>query len=135
MRYEFFEHTGDAKFRAYGSSLDKRFSNAALAVSSIMIDPADVTPNKERSIGVQAGDLNSLLYNFIEEILFLLDSQFFLLHAVKTLHVSEGENYALVATLTGDVNTGQYDIEGGVKAATYNEMEFTDDYIQMVVDI
>ena len=38
MKYKFFNKTADIKFQAYGKNLEEAFINAALAMTSIMID-------------------------------------------------------------------------------------------------
>ena len=35
-KFEFLEHTADAKFRAYGTDMDAAFSNAALALKQLI---------------------------------------------------------------------------------------------------
>ena len=134
MQYEFLEHTADAKFRAYGSTLEETFINAARAMCSIMINPGTVQPNEVRMIEVSGSDEKSLLYNFLEEFLFLLDSEGFLLSEIEELHIGEGK---LTATLKGD-KSDDYQLDGDIKAVTYNEMEIKKGkkvMVQVVVDI
>ena len=47
-KYEFLEHTADAKFRAYGKSHEEAFSNAAQAMISVMADPAKIEPKEKK---------------------------------------------------------------------------------------
>ena len=44
-KYEFLDHTADAKFRAYGKNLEQAFTNAALALTNLVTDSAKVKPN------------------------------------------------------------------------------------------
>ena len=64
-KYEFLDHTADAKFRAYGKSLEEAFSNAAAALTGIMFDAEKVEAKTNKSIQVEAGDLKSLLVAFL----------------------------------------------------------------------
>ena len=41
-KYKFFEHTADAKFQAYGKSVEEAFSNAALAMFSVITDTSKI---------------------------------------------------------------------------------------------
>jgi len=135
-----FEFTGkkvaDAQFRAYGSSLEEAFANAALAMASIMYDYVKIKPAEEREIKIEGNDLQSLLYNFLEEILFLLDTENFLLHSVKEIKI---KNNQLEAVLVGDTKVENYELFGQVKAVTYNEMKIEKEkdiyMVQVVVDI
>lgn len=134
-RYEFLEHMADAKFRAYGSNLEECFANAAEAMIAIMTDPQKVKPVLTKSISVVGADLKALLYNFLEEFLVLLDAENFVLHKVSSIKIERvGERYILSATAIGD-NAAGYEFETAIKAVTYMDMEVTERYVQVVVDI
>lgn len=139
MKYEYLEHTADIKFKAYGKNLEEAFANAALALSNIMADVDDVKKKIKKTIEVKGGDLKSLLYNFLEEFLFLLDTQNFLLGKVNDIKIIKKNNkYKLTANATGD-KAENYETKGDVKAITYNEMEIKQEkdkaMVQVVVDV
>lgn len=138
-RYKYLKHTADAKFQAFGSTLEGVFTNAALATAALMWDWEKIQEKKTYIVKITGRDLEQLLFKFLEEILFLLDSQMFLLHSVERIHIkSNGGNYELIATFTGDDAIPGYEIYGDVKAITYNEMriEKNDHYlVQVVVDM
>jgi len=133
--FEFLEHTADAKFRAYGKTLEQAFSNAAIAMSSIIYPPKKVKPKIKKEINISGSDYYSLLYNFLEELLFLLDSEEFILSKIENLKIKDNN---LSAVLFGD-KASNYNVEGYVKAVTYNEMKIkkTKDkfIVQVVVDL
>ena len=131
MKYEFLEHTADAKFRAYGKNLNEQFLNAALAMTSIMFDPKKVKPKIKKEIKIKGLDQKSLLYNLLEELLYLMDTEFFLLNKVSNLKIKDN---TLTATLYGD-KASNYKTTGDVKAVTYQQMEITKNYVQVIVDI
>ncbi len=138
-RYRFFRHTADAKFRAYGSSLEEAFANAALAVASLMWDWKRIALNTRIRVNVKGRDLQQLLVNFLEEVLYLMDTRGFLLGSVEDLTITrKGERFTLCAFFRGDTESGDYVIIGEVKAITYNEMmirEGTKSMVQVVVDV
>lgn len=138
-RYEFLEHTGDAQFRAFGGSLEEAFSNASLALASLMWDWHDVARRAKRKVEVRGKDFHQLLLLYLEEVLFLFHSQGFLLSEVESLEISE-EDYgcSLKAWLHGDLDDGECEVYGEVKAITYNEMRIEKGdpcFVQVVVDI
>ena len=135
VKYESLSHTADAKFRAYGKTREEQFSNAALAMFAIMIDSEKVEAKVERTVSVEGDDEKALLYNWLEELLVLLDSEFFMLREVKDLRITKNEKFKLEATVVGDAEEGKYVVSGGVKAPTYAEMTITDEFVQVVVDI
>ncbi len=128
MRYKFLEHTADMKFQSFGKTLEEAFENSALAEFSIMYD-GKVKPAKKKKISVHGKDFESLLYNFLEELLFLLDSENFFLSKIdkikiKRISINKNKrkcNYELEAEVLGD-DAENYEISLDVKAITYNEM-------------
>jgi len=118
MKYKFLKHTADIKFQAFGSTLESAFENSALAMANSMYS-GKVLPKIKKIIKVKGKDLESLLYNFLEEILFLLDSTNFFISKIK-IKINQKDNI-LVAELYGD-NAKNYKIGLDVKAVTYNEM-------------
>ena len=138
-KYLFLPHTADAKFRAFGKTLEKRFENAALAMSSVMFDSSKIQPSLKKEISVKGADLKALLYNWLEELLYLIDAKGFILNSVKQLKIKkEKRGFSLVAAVAGDKYKTAYDkVATGtdVKAVTYQQMEIASSYVQVVVDV
>ncbi len=134
MKYKFLEHKADAKFQAFGETLEEAFSNSAIAMTSIMTDPEKVKGNIVKKIQIKGNDKKSLLYNFLEELLILLDTENFILHEVKKIKIKENE---LTAELIGDELNNNYEVKSDVKAVTYNNMEIKENpfIVQVVCDI
>ena len=139
QRYKFLSHTADAKFQAFGRTLEEAFCNAALATASLMWDTKKIEKKKEHQIEIEGRDLKQLLNCFLEEIIYLLDSQMFLLGSAGKVRIEkEGSRYSLRALFRGDEYSNRYKIYGDVKAITYNEMkiEKSDHFmVQVVVDV
>lgn len=135
-RYRFLEHTADAKMQAYGKDLPEAFSNAAVGMFSLMFEPENVKPKIKKKISVKGNDQKALLYNWLEELLFLLDSENFVLHEVKKIRIKDNK---LEAEITGDTNSESYSSHGEVKAVTYNEMDIKEEpgkaVVQVVLDL
>jgi SHS2 domain-containing protein len=138
-KYEILPHTADGKFRAYGRTLEEAFVNAALATASLMWDWARVEPKLTRPFCVRGRDREQLLVKFLGEIIYLLDTERFLLGSVAGLVIrTEGEDWLLEAEFKGDTLSDRHEIYGDVKAVTYSDMKieecggFT---LQVVVDM
>ncbi len=138
-RYTILPHTADGKFQAYGDTLEEAFSNAALAMASLMWDWRLIEPRLSEPVDIRARDREQLLVKFLGEVVFLLDARHFLLAEVRDLAIAEKDGaLGLTATLLGDTLSDRYEIYGGVKAVTYNEMkiEECDGFtVQVVVDM
>jgi SHS2 domain-containing protein len=118
MKYKFLKHTADIKFQSYGKTLEQAFENAALAMFNSMYKKK-VEAKKKKKISVEGRDLESLLYNFLEELLFLLDTENLFLSKVKIK--IDKEKLKLNGEVIGD-DASNYSIGLDVKAITYNQM-------------
>ena len=138
-KFEFLDHTADAKFRAYGRTVEEAFSHAAEALTSLMWDRDRVVDRAECKVLVEGRDIKQLLVRFLEEIIYLLDAKGFLLRGADDVRISGGEGgYRLTARLRGDHALGSIPIFGEVKGITYNDMLVERNervMVQVVVDV
>ncbi|MEK6844628.1 MAG: archease [Nanoarchaeota archaeon] len=118
-KFKFLEHTADIKFQAFGNSLKKVFENSALALFNIVYD-LKIKDKKKFKIYAKGRDLESLMYNFLEEILVLIDSKNFLPSKIINFKLDK-KNLKIRAEIIGD-DAKNYNISEHVKAITYNEM-------------
>jgi len=140
MKYIYLPHTADAKFRAFGADLADAFKSAAYAMTDIITDHTKIDPNMQRKISISSEDEKALLYDFLEQLLILIDTHGFLLREVKKIAIHEKKNrLVLVAYLRGDKHTKRYETKTTIKAVTYQEMEIKHEKgkvtVQVVVDI
>ena len=138
-KFKFLAHTADIKFQAFGSNLENCFENAALALKKI-INKEKVNEKIKKQIKVKGKDLESLLYNLLEELLFLFETKDFIWDKLKIKIKDQDKKLELNAEVLGD-NIKNYRVRGIVKAITYNEMfvkinEKKHQYVcQVVVDV
>jgi SHS2 domain-containing protein len=118
-KFKFLNHTADIKFQSFGKDIKEVFENSALAMFNSMYD-GKVKSKINKKIKVKGKDFESLLYNFLEELLFLLDSENFFLSKIKKIKIDE-KNFKIKSEISGD-DAKNYEIHSDVKAITYNEM-------------
>ncbi len=139
--YEFLPHTADVYVAAYGKTLEEAFANAAKALLEVMTDPNSVEVKTWREIEVEGFDLESLLYNWLEELLFYFDSEGLLFSEVQVEKITkEDGKYVLKARVGGEpFNPEKHESRTLVKAATYHLMEILKDEkgytLKFVLDI
>ncbi len=137
MTYKFLSHTADVKFQARGETIEQAFSQAADALKESICRDIKVRENKKKEISVKGNDLEGLLYNFLEEFLFLLDAEDFLLAGIENIKIDK-QNFKLSATIIGD-KASNYKFSNHVKAITYNEMFVKKQknkwIVQVVIDV
>ena len=118
MKYEFLTHTADIKFKAYGKSIEEVFENSALALKESICGKVKIKANKKKEIKISGKDFESLLYKFLEEIIYLLEAENFVFSKIENLKIKDKK---LNAEIFGD-NSKDYNFTNSVKAVTYNEM-------------
>jgi len=137
MKYKYLKHTADVKFQAFGDTLEEAFSSAFDALKEVMVDKEKILEKEKKDIEINGKDLESLLYNFLEEFLFLLDSEDFIISKIKKIKI-DSKKFKLKATILGDF-ASKYKFTNDVKAITYNEIfvkkKEGKHVVQVVVDV
>lgn len=119
--FEYFDVTADIGFKAYGKNMNEAFENAGLALFNIISDTDDVDATKEISFEVTSEDDVSLLYDYLEELLFYHEVEFMLF---SQFHVEVGDGYSLKATIKGEeINWDKHERKTEIKAITLHEMD------------
>lgn len=137
MSYEILDHTADEKFRASGNTLEEAFSESVEAFSEIVGDGEK--GSYRHSIEIESENLEALLFDFIDRLIFIQDTEGVIITGTKQIEIKDLEDgWSLDATLLADTLSpgGSYlDIKG----PTYNEMEIDQRngewIIQVVLDI
>ena len=137
-RFEFFEHTADIGIRAYGRTLEEAFEAAAKGVFEVMTDTSKVHPVQCVEVSVHGYDMENLLYNWIEELLYFYDSDL-MLFSKFDIKIDQ-ETLTLSGKACGErFDPQRHERRTVVKAMTYHMMEIKKNEngyeIQFVVDI
>lgn len=118
--YEYFDVTADIGFKAYGKSLNDAFENAGMAMFNIISDTNDIHSQKEISFDITSEDEVSLLYDYLEELLFYHEVDFMLF---GEFHVEIDDDLHLKATIKGEeINWDKHDRKSEIKAITFHKM-------------
>lgn len=134
--YEYFEVTADIGFRAYGESLNEAFENAGLAIFNIISDTDSIESAKEISFEITSEDNVSLLYDYLEELLFYHEVEFMLF---SSFDVEIDDDFHLKATIKGEpIDWNKHERKTEIKAITFHQMEVNQTDIvelQAIVDL
>jgi len=133
MPYTYLEEIGtaDIAFEATGRDLPELFSAAADATTNVMIDNIEaIQPREKRGIELSSDQLDMLLFDFLQELIFLKDAERLLLR-MRDVRIDErDENYFLKATAEGEpLNAERHHQRADVKAVTLHgfSVEQTED--------
>ena len=119
MGFEFKDDVAiaDIAFQATGKDLNELFTSAAQAVIESLANPKTVKPHISKTIEKKADDVKALLFELLEEIIFLKDKDAMVFHDIK-VKVDE-EKLTLTAILRGDsIKQDEQELLNDVKAVT-----------------
>ena len=134
--YEYFEVTADIGLKAYGKNLNEAFENAGMAIFNIISDTNDIDAKIEKSFEISSEDEVSLLYDYLEELLFLHEVEFMLF---SEFYVKITDDLHLEATIKGEeINWDKHERKTEIKAITFHKMDVKKSDIvelQAIVDL
>ncbi len=122
--YKYFETTADIGIEVTSKTLSDAYMNSALGCMNLITDIDQIKPIITRNIHIVSEDEYGLLYDWITELLVLLDSEDFIASDYEITIKEDDSELVLDATITGDTyNTDIYNYKTEVKAITYHLME------------
>ena len=130
LKYEYFDVTADIGFYAYGKSLEEAYENAGLAMFDVITDIGKVKKDEVEEFEIVSEDLVSLLYDYLEELLFLQDTELLFfsdfkvnIEKIEDKESSHLENYKLTCCAYGEeINWDVHTHKSEVKAITFHKM-------------
>jgi len=119
--FEIIDHTADIGIIAYGTDVKELFSNAALALFSLITEPESVEEKLHLDLEVSSEDIDSLLVEWLNELIYLFDAKHILFSRFDIKSLTHNE---LKATCYGEgFDPMKHKIKMGVKAATYHMLK------------
>ena len=122
MPYKYLEELGtaDIAFEATGRDLPELFRYAVEATTNVMIDNLDaIEPRETRQIELSNDQLDMLLFDLLQELIYLKDSERLLLR-IRDVEINEkNDGYFLRARAEGEpVDAKRHHQRADVKAVT-----------------
>jgi len=135
--FEIIDHTADVGIVAYGADIKQLFSNAALALFSLITEPESIKERMQHRVEIISEDKDSLLVEWLNELIYLFDAEHVLFRRFDIESLSSNQ---LRATCYGeDFDPLKHKIKTGIKAATYHMLKInrdSDGYkVQIIFDV
>ena len=125
MPYEYLEEfgTADIAFEATGRDLAELFMAAADATMNVMIDNLDgIEPRETLQIELSNDNIDMLLFDLLQELIFLKDAERLLLRMREMQIAQRDENYFVKATAKGEpLDAERHHQRADVKAVTLHD--------------
>lgn len=123
--YEIIDHTADVGIIAYGTDIEELFSNAALALFSLITEPEGIEEKLHLDLEVSSEGRDSLLVEWLNELIYLFDVKHILFNR---FHIRSLTDNDLKAACYGEnLDPTRHKIKMGVKAATYHMLKLAKD--------
>ena len=125
MGYKFLEDVAiaDVCIEATGKTTEEMFEQAGLATTSVMVELKTLGKKLKKDFTIEAESLDKLLYEFLEEIVYLKDTEGFLFSKYK-IKLSKDKLYKLKIKCNGEkINPKKQTLLADVKAVTLHMFE------------
>ena len=124
-KYETVEHPSDIGIMAFGKSQKEAFENIAFGMMDIMYDLSKVEKKEKLSLKVEGEDLQSLVVNWLNELLYINDTKKMIFSEFKINNFSD--KMLAVEAVGEKFDPKKHAGRLYVKAATYNQLELSKD--------
>ncbi len=121
LRYEPVDHPADVGIRVFGPSRAALFENAAHGLFDTITDIEKIEPALERTIELDAADVEDLFVHWLSELnyLFQTEQMLFASFEVKTLSAT-----GLSALLRGERrDPRRHEIDADIKGVTFHDLD------------
>ncbi|XP_028406098.1 protein archease-like [Dendronephthya gigantea] len=140
IKYEYLDHTADVQLHAWGDDLKEAFEQVGLAMYGYMTELSTVDVERTETIQAEGDDILSLLFHFLDELLFLFCAEPFFIGKEIEITEFDKENFTIKATVQGETFDLDKHPQGTeVKAITYSNMQVFDDQekheVYVIIDI
>lgn len=120
--------TADVAFIAEGLDFSETFISAGDATMGVMVENVDaIEPRETRLIVLRNEDLDMLLFNLLQELLFYKDSEQLMLRVNQVSIEEDADSYVLHAQAVGETLDPDRHIQHvDVKAVTLHQFRLTE---------
>ncbi len=137
--YEFFDVTADVGFKSYGISLEEAYENASKAMFNVISNTNNIEPKISKNIEIKSEDEVSLLYDYLDELLFISETELLLFSSFNISIKQEDDGMRLSGCVKGEhMDWNKHERGSEVKAVTYHLMEVKNEgkfITQVILDL
>ena len=133
IKFQPLEHPSDVGIIAFGKNTKELCENSAFGMFSLMADLSRVEKQQEIIVKAEGDNYDSLLVNWLNELIFYQDSKKILLKEFIIKNLSKN---SLEGTVSGEkINMDKHFIYRPIKAATYNQLQIDENQARIVFDV
>lgn len=118
--YEILEHTADIGLRAWAPSFEEMMGEASLGLVSIALDLEGVAGRQQYPIAAKGDDRESLLVNWLSEVLYYTDGKQV---ALARFDVNPSDGFTASGVAWGEPREPRHVSKLIVKGVTYHQLK------------
>jgi SHS2 domain-containing protein len=123
MGYQKLDHTADTGIELQARSLDELFTDAAIAFGDCVTEVAGLRCCQWRTFEIEARDLETLLVDWLDELLFAFETAGLLFGRVNVEVEQAGVEWRLRAKACGErFDPARHPLKVPIKAITYHRL-------------
>lgn len=127
MPYRYLEDIAiaDIAFEAVGKTQEQLFTEAGDALMNVMVEDLNsIRASEHRDIRIRAGNLERLLFEYLQTIIFYKDAEQLLVRVPKVSIIQEDSSFALNADAGGEkISPKRHELLTDVKAVTLHRFQ------------
>jgi len=117
--YKYLEHTADVLFVAQAQGLGELFEQCALAVENAQVVLKGIKAKESKEIKLENSTLEKLLFDFLDELLYLKDTEGLIFSKFKCKIEEKNKKFLLNCTTKGEkFNPDKHEQKVDAKAIT-----------------
>ena len=120
-KFRYLDHTADLGLEVFGADLPSLFRHAAEGLFDIITDPRTIREKESRLISVEASEREELLIKWLEEFIFLFDTEALLFGSFRITFL---DDQTIRAFADGEkYDEARHPIKTVIKGATYHQLK------------
>ncbi len=135
--YQFFDHTSDVLFEAYGKTLNELFTNCALALEETQVDLKDIKEKQKQTIKLKNRSIEMLLFDFLQELIYVKDAKKLVFSRFNVKVKQVGNEATIIAECSGEkLDMKKHELKVDVKAMTLHQFyvkKLKDNWIARII--
>ncbi|MHA1697638.1 MAG: archease [Promethearchaeota archaeon] len=123
--HEFLDHPADIQLHAWAPTIEDLFRETGKSLMSIIVEGGTFSITKEIPVEVEAEDLKALLFDWLTEILYLFDTELFVIAdiVIDGIYEKSDGQWMIKSLFKGERFDEKKHVPGTeVKAITYSYM-------------
>jgi SHS2 domain-containing protein len=123
-KFNILDHTADAAIEVYGKDLSELFEHSASGMFSLIIDIETIKPDIKQNYSFNNSNLEELLNNWLNELLYVFESDKILFKEFKVKISKKENNFFLNGTASGEkYDPDKHIIYSDIKMVTFHQLE------------